>query len=59
MDAAAHYRHLLGLGREDFLAAAAPAALVRYRAHAPDPSPGPGTLTALVRLVSGSPRETP
>jgi hypothetical protein len=30
MDAAAHYRHLLQLGREEFLAAAAPAALVRY-----------------------------
>lgn len=29
MDAAAHYRHLLQLGREEFLAAAAPAALVR------------------------------
>src|ERR1700704_1610253 len=28
MDAAAHYRHLLALGREEFLAAAAPAALV-------------------------------
>src|SRR3569832_1007503 len=46
MDAAAHYRHLLALGREEFLAAAAPAALVRYRAHAPDPGPaGPATLT--------------
>jgi hypothetical protein len=30
VDAAAHYRHLLALGREEFLAAAAPAALVRY-----------------------------
>jgi hypothetical protein len=46
MDAAAHYRHLLGLGREDFLAAAAPAVLVRYRGLARGPSqPGPGTLT--------------
>ncbi len=31
MDAAAHYRQLLQLGREEFLASAAPAALVRYR----------------------------
>ena len=36
MDAAAHYRHLLTLGREDFLAAAAPAVLVRYRAADPE-----------------------
>ena len=46
MDAVAHYRHLLALGREEFLAAAAPAALVRYRTHPPDPGPaGPATLT--------------
>lgn len=32
MDASAHYRQLIKLGREEFLAAAAPAALVRYRA---------------------------
>lgn len=31
MTAAAHYRQLVQLGREEFLAAAAPAALVRYR----------------------------
>jgi hypothetical protein len=31
MDAAAHYRHLLTLGRDEFLASAAPAVLVRYR----------------------------
>jgi hypothetical protein len=37
MDAAAHYRHLLSLGREEFLAAAAPAVLVRLRA----PEAGP------------------
>jgi hypothetical protein len=48
MDAAAHYRHLLGLGREEFLAAAAPAVLVRYRAHAPDPSQIPATLTMTI-----------
>jgi hypothetical protein len=35
MDAAAHYRHLLSLGRDEFLAAAAPAVLVRHRASAP------------------------
>jgi hypothetical protein len=46
MDAAAHYRHLLGLGREDFLAAAAPAVLVRYRAPGSDPGQAAGaTLT--------------
>jgi hypothetical protein len=33
MDAAAHYRHLLTLGRDEFLTSAAPAALVRYRAQ--------------------------
>jgi hypothetical protein len=31
VDAAAHYRQLLQLGRTDFLSAAAPGALVRYR----------------------------
>jgi hypothetical protein len=30
VDVAAHYRHLIALGREEFLGAAAPAALVRY-----------------------------
>ena len=30
MDVAAHYRHLISLGAEEFLAAAAPAAFVRY-----------------------------
>jgi hypothetical protein len=35
MDASAHYRHLLTLGRDEFLAAAAPAVLVRHRP--PDP----------------------
>lgn len=35
MDAAAQYRHLLTLGRDEFLAAAAPAVLVRFRP--PDP----------------------
>lgn len=36
VDAAAHYRQLLQLGREEFLAAAAPAALVRYRSAEDD-----------------------
>ena len=35
MDASAHYRHLLTLGRDEFLAVAAPAVLVRHRP--PDP----------------------
>jgi hypothetical protein len=35
VDAAAHYRQLLQLGREGFLASAAPAALVRYRNDVP------------------------
>src|SRR3954467_6019908 len=36
MDASAHYRHLLTLGRDEFLAAAAPAVLVRHRPPAPE-----------------------
>jgi hypothetical protein len=36
VDAAAHYRQLVQLGREEFLAAAAPAALVRYRSDFED-----------------------
>ena len=32
MDATAHYRHLLQLGKDEFLASAAPAAFVRFRA---------------------------
>ena len=38
MDAAAHYRQLLQLGREEFLASAAPAALVRYRLEGDEPT---------------------
>ncbi len=38
MDAAAHYRQLLQLGPDEFLASAAPAALVRYRLEGDDPS---------------------
>ncbi|HET9625437.1 MAG TPA: FHA domain-containing protein [Kofleriaceae bacterium] len=37
MDAAAHYRHLRSLGRDEFLAAAAPAVLVRQRGDAAAP----------------------
>jgi FHA domain len=43
VDVAAHYRHLIALGREAFLAAAAPAAFVRY------PSP------VIARLAAGVP----
>src|SRR3954465_1444561 len=46
MDAAAHYRHLLTLGREEFLAAAAPAVLMRTGGGAPDAAPtGTAALT--------------
>ena len=46
MDAAAHYRHLLSLGRDEFLAAAAPGVLVRFRRSDPDPTvTGTKTLT--------------
>jgi hypothetical protein len=44
VDAAAHYRQLLQLGREEFLAAAAPAALVRYR-HDGDDAAASGVTT--------------
>jgi pSer/pThr/pTyr-binding forkhead associated (FHA) protein len=44
MHAWAHYRHLMTLGRDEFLAAAAPAALVRYGAALPDAS-ATGTTT--------------
>ena len=37
MDAAAHYRHLLTLGRDEFLAAAAPAVLIRHRTKETNP----------------------
>ena len=45
MDAAAQYRQLLQLGREEFLAAAAPAALVRYRSEVSDDTPWPSAAT--------------
>jgi hypothetical protein len=45
MDAAAHYRHLLSLGRDEFLATAAPVVLVRHRVDAPDGDAGMLTVT--------------
>ncbi len=45
MDVAAHYRQLVQLGREEFLAAAAPAALVRYRTEEAPEFSGLTTLT--------------
>jgi hypothetical protein len=60
MDAAAHYCHLLGLGREEFLAAAAPAVLVRHRAAAPDPTlAGTTTLTMTLDLRLDLPFDRP
>src|SRR5438105_2073759 len=55
MDAVAHYRHLHALGREEFLAAAAPAALVRYRVRPQDPVlaglAGPAGLVTLTMTI--------
>jgi hypothetical protein len=45
VDATAHYRNLVGLGRAEFLASAAPAALVRYRTGGSDLAEGGTTLT--------------
>jgi hypothetical protein len=45
VDAAAQYRQLLQLGRDEFLAAAAPAALVRYNPTKDDGRSGIHTLT--------------
>ena len=45
VDATAHYRHLLQLGREEFLVSSAPAVLVRYRSPANDADSGAATLT--------------
>jgi hypothetical protein len=47
VDAAAHYRQLLQLGRDEFLAAAAPAALVRYRADNEDPASSAATTLSI------------
>jgi hypothetical protein len=43
VDATAHYRHLIALGREGFLASSAPAALVRYRGSEGDLDDGGAT----------------
>jgi len=45
VDATAHYRNLVGLGRAEFLATAAPAALVRHRGGHGDLAEGLTTLT--------------
>ena len=46
MSTADHYRHLIALGRDEFLTAAAAAVLVRYRGGPPlDPEIGTETLT--------------
>lgn len=45
MNAAAQYRQLLQLGRDEFMASAAPAALVRYRSHDDGAEPGMDTET--------------
>ena len=45
MDVAAHYRQLVELGRDEFLAAAAPAVLVRYRSDVGPEFSGLTTLT--------------
>lgn len=45
MDTAGHYRHLIALGREEFVAAAAPAAFVRYPAGLAGVASGDRTLT--------------
>lgn len=55
MDAAAHYRHLIALGRTEFLAAAAPAALVRFAGPAPfgsDSADWTGTLDVPIEILA-------
>lgn len=49
MDAAAHYKGLVRLGRQEFLAAAAPAVLMRQVLHAwPPPTPVNGPITEML-----------
>jgi hypothetical protein len=57
MDATAHYRHLIALGRDEFLASAAPAALVRFRDEDATADGGAHTLT-LDEPASGAVDET-
>jgi hypothetical protein len=47
MDASAHYRQLIKLGRDEFLAAAAPAVLVRYRGEGATEGLGGGSTLTL------------
>lgn len=61
VDAAAHYRHLIALGRTEFLAVAAPAALVRFASPARagfESSEWTGTLDE-VRKAGGALRGSP
>jgi hypothetical protein len=58
VDAADHYRHLISLGRDEFLAAAAPAALVRYRPEADGAETAERTLTLDQYAESGTVDET-
>ena len=57
MDAAAHYRQLLQLGREGFVTASAPAALVRYRAAGVEPGSSGATTLTLDDRDDGDTRE--
>ena len=57
MDAAAHYRHLVQLGRQEFLASAAPAALVRY--HDGDAPPPPDAEDFEETLPTTTPPQPP
>ncbi len=56
MDAADHYRQLIKLGRDEFLAAAAPAALVRLRGEAEsnDPAYSDGSIDETLPIGSFS-----
>lgn len=68
MDAAAHYKGLVRLGRKEFLAASAPALLLRHVLHAwPPPAPVAAPITEILRddeatapvqVVTPAPRTT-
>ncbi|HEY1811550.1 MAG TPA: FHA domain-containing protein [Kofleriaceae bacterium] len=58
MDAAGHYRKLLQLGRDAFLAAAAPAVLVRFRHDPADPISVGSTTASLDDAGPGSSDDT-
>jgi FHA domain len=57
VDAAGHYRKLLQLGRDAFLAAAAPAVLVRFRHDASDDPISVGSTTASLDDALPNPNE--